>query len=409
MLTIVCTKCGTPLIKKGMHHNDKQRYHCTECGLKSVNYDIVNSDDIVKTELQETIDGPNWDIVSTSSEIRTLDQLIKYCRVDLDEWEIKKHTVNSWGSKKNESFQVKAWLSQKVDSFNPKQEIDYFNKIAKNAPTYPKIKYKKASDSQILAEVNIPDIHFGQQSRKKETGDKNYNIVEAQETLIDCINSFCVDLEKHDDLSKILVIIGNDFYNVNSQANTTLAGTQQAEDDRWKKTFCKGWELWVIVIDMLGQLAPVEVKIIPGNHDEERVFYLGETLRAWYSKSDDVDIDNGHMDRKYFQWGKILLGFTHGHKEIKNYLPQLMATEQPQMWADTYWREWRTGHLHHHKKTVFQVIDELQGVGITVLPSLAPTDDWHSGKGYTSMKRAILTLWGKENGKEAEYYYNAKR
>jgi len=408
MLVLTCKKCGGLLVKKGVHGNDKQRYLCTSCGFRSVEYDIVNSDEVQQPELNTTYDGPDLNIVSTSSEIRTLEQLIKYCRVDLDKWMIKKHTVNSWGNKKSESFQVKAWLTEKVIDFDVNKEIEYFNKIAKNAPVYPKIKYSDDKESGNMLEISLYDHHFGQLSWGEETGGDNYDVKIAEKLALDCIGYFANEY-KDIQLDKILIVAGNDFYNCDNSLNQTFGGTPQSEDDRWQKTYTKGWELWVKIIDILQQLAPVEVKCISGNHDQEKIYYMGETLRAWYNKCDNVVIDNAPTARKYFKFGNVLLGFTHGHKEVKGSLVNIMATEKPIEWSETRFREWHKGHLHHNKAHIVNYIDESHGVREEIFPSLVPLDDWHAGKGYNSLRQSIAILWNKETGKKRKSFYTVDK
>lgn len=405
MLVIVCKQCGNLVSKKGMHDvTKKQRYKCNDCGYKSVDYDIVNFSDLKNVNLHQTIDGPDLSIVSTSSDIRTLDQLLKYCKVDLNIWHVKKHSVNSWGSAKNENFQVKAWLTEKHNGINIKDEIDYFNQICNKSPVYPTIYFKDKKQLNNMLEISLYDHHFGQLSWSEETGGENYNIKEAENLALDCTEYF-INEYRNDDFECILLIIGNDFFNCNNSINTTMAGTLQSEDDRWQKTYTRGWELWVKIIDMLQQIAPVEIKIIHGNHDEEKIYYLGETLRAWYNNCNNVTIDNSPRSRKYFKWGNTLLGYTHGHKEVKGSLVNIMATEMPIEWSETKFREWKKGHLHHRKAHLVNYIDESHGVREEIMPSLVPLDDWHAGKGYNALRQSIATVYNKEKGKTKMSFY----
>ena len=42
-------------------------------------------------------------------------------------------------------------------------------------------------------------------------------------------------------------------------------------------------------IDYLAQFAPVDVVVVQGNHDFERMFYVGEVLDAMYHKNKNVN------------------------------------------------------------------------------------------------------------------------
>jgi hypothetical protein len=82
---------------------------------------------------------------------------------------------------------------------------------------------------------------------------------------------------------------------------------------------------------MCVQVAPVDVLIVPGNHDRERMFYAGAALECWYHGSPNVLVDNGAQLRKYYSLGKNLIGFTHGSEEKFTMLPGIMAHEVPQL------------------------------------------------------------------------------
>jgi DNA repair exonuclease SbcCD nuclease subunit len=205
-------------------------------------------------------------------------------------------------------------------------------------------------------------------------------------------------------IQRIVIAVGNDLFNVDGADEMTTAGTPQMEDSRWQNTFKKGCSLLKEVIGQLAIDLPVDVLIIPGNHDSERSFYLGEFLSAFFKDHPNVSIDNTPTLRKYYKFGETLIGYTHGDKEKKDQLPLLMATECKEDWANTSFKEYHLGHLHK------EMDDEIMGVKIRTLSSLAPADAWHSSKGYVgSIRGARAFLYHVDNGLEAQYYYNLKK
>ncbi len=247
-----------------------------------------------------------------------------------------------------------------------------------------------------LLEVSIFDLHLGKLAWKPESG-ADYDLkisqtgfCEALETLIERSKGFPIE--------RVVFPIGNDYFNVDGMANETTAGTPQREDGRWQKSFVLGRKLMVNAINRLREIAPVDVVMVPGNHDVERVFYLGDSLSGWFSQTDDVTVDNSPMARKYYQYGKNLIGFTHGKEEKHVNLPLIMATEEPEKWASTVWREFHIGHYHHKKDIHFQPVNEHQGIRIRQIPSLCPADDWHRLKGYGSLRAAEVYVWGRNDG-----------
>lgn len=392
-----CPYCGSNHTGIKEYLGNKNRYQCFDCKKTWTKSEKADPSSSKIPNIITEADGPNLNIVSKSTDIRTLEQLLAYTRVDLSIWEVQKHTVNMWGNEDNPNFQVKAWLKKRDDTVNMRDEIEEFKADAKKyAPKYPKIKYEK-KDSGNLLEISIFDHHFGQLSWGDETGGSHYDIKIAERLALDAVSSVLSDAA-HYNIERILLPVGNDFFNVNGMLNTTVAGTPQSEDDRWKKTFTNGRRLWVKIIEMCMQVAPVDVLIIPGNHDEERVYYLGETLYAWFNNCEDVSVDNGPHNRKIYEWGKCAIGFTHGDKEVKGTLVNIMSTTWPMIWARTKYREWHKGHLHAAKAHAFQILDEFHGVREWVLPSLVALDDWHAGKGYSALRQTMAMIWNKERG-----------
>jgi predicted phosphodiesterase len=156
----------------------------------------------------------------------------------------------------------------------------------------------------------------------------------------------------------------------------------------------------VTAIDYLSSFAPVDVIVVQGNHDFERMFYIGEVIESWYKDYEGVTVDNGYESRKYYQYGKNMLMFTHGDKEKPSEMPLLMATENPIMFAACPNREVHCGHLHR------EIVNTYQGVKVRFLPSICTNDAWHRSKGYKAPREAQAYIWNKEKGCEGYLQVN---
>jgi hypothetical protein len=156
---------------------------------------------------------------------------------------------------------------------------------------------------------------------------------------------------------------------------------------------------------MCSEIAPVDVILIPGNHDEERLFYLGDAISCWYNNNPNVTVDNRAIHRKYYQFGQNLIGFAHGADEKLHLLPMLMANDVPELWAQTKYREWHTGDKHRTNKLD---IAETGGVVVRVLRSLVEFDAWTFNQGYMGIKAAESFLWHPENGLIAQFQAEGK-
>ena len=152
-------------------------------------------------------------------------------------------------------------------------------------------------------------------------------------------------------------------------------------------------------------MAPVDILCVPGNHDREKLFCLGEVLRARFTHSQTIKVTNEPDPYQYYRWGKILLGFVHGenHGAInkRGELIGQMLSDRPVDCAETVWKEWHLGHYHSESEHVwkYRSVEHIRDFAIRVLPSLSSTDAWHRSSGYKSVLSAELHLYHKQKGR----------
>ena len=159
----------------------------------------------------------------------------------------------------------------------------------------------------------------------------------------------------------------------------------------------------VEAIDKCTTIAPVDVLVIPGNHDEERSFYMGEVLSAWYRSCPNVTVDNRAMKRKYYPYGVNLIGLTHGYYERLVNLSNIMPHEVPDLWAASKYREWHVRDKHH-KKDMHIITDEKIGMVIRILRSLSAPSTWAFDKGFIgSLRAGEGFMWHPSKGLIAQF------
>jgi hypothetical protein len=367
-------------------------------------------------------------IVQASKRIMSQEELMEAYNLNPDEWRVEKYIIRtSEGYRKDRSvswhvidgkvttgdvedtgkmlvvplYHMELRLIRKEEEIKARDAIENMIQEAKKfSPKYPTIHYIKHKDG-MLYEIAMPDIHFGRLTWHEESGE-DYDIKIA-DRIVKSVLSNLLQYTKNFEIDRILLPLGNDIFNTNNKDNTTVRGTPQQEDTRWQKTFRAGRRLATEMIDACTSIAPTDVLFIPGNHDEERVYYLGDALDCWYHNNKNVHIDNMAKSRKYYDYGKVLLGFTHGSGEMTKKLPNLMQFEVPQLWGNSLYREWHTGDKHHKMDFVLEV-DEQVGIVIRVLRSLVPADAWTFNHGFVGARRAAEAfLWHPENGLIAQF------
>lgn len=336
-----------------------------------------------------------------STRITTLAQLLELAKVDAAVWDVERCVVNKWevGAKDDDGniciaplIQVKAWLKRKHPLALTLTELrtgliaDIKAEVKRARPaTLP----RRYVDSGWLFEFSPFDLHMGKYTWDEETV-ANYDVDIAEDLFnasLDFLLSRALKLADGR-LSRVLCVFGNDVSHIDNMSGETTAGTRMDVDTRYIKVYRRICSIHRRAIDVLRQVAPVDVKIVPGNHDEVTSFHLGEILSTRYEGVRHVTVDNSPKKRKYYDFGVNLFGFTHGDAEKVSELPLLMAREEPQRWARCSSREWHIGHKHIAEKHSWREQDLFSDKGVRVrrLASLSAHDAWHTKHAYTDRR-----------------------
>ncbi len=307
----------------------------------------------------------------------SLDEVLTKCEINKNNWDVDDFNVKELASG---TFLWNVYFKKSKNC----QDVKDLLKNIIPAPFVEKNKYEEKENS-LLAEVNLADFHIGKLCWEEETGN-NYDIKTAVKIFRDAVDYKIFQLKKYP-IEKILFPVGNDFFQVDNLQNTTTAGTQQDVDSRYGKMFREGTKLIIETIERLQKIAPVDVMVTAGNHDKMSIFFLGEILEIYYQNNPNVSVDTSLLPRKYYKYGKNLLGFTHGNDIKLVDLPMIMAVETPKWWGETKYRFVKCGHFHHQK----MILNEVSGIIVEIMPSLTGTDSWHKNKGYTGNIRSAIT------------------
>ena len=342
------------------------------------------------TECEKDFREEKGTLTTRSANITSLEAALSYSKVDLTEWEVERHVINSWevtisgkrsSSKKDKTYtnyQVKVWLKRRQPTA-AENAVEQFRKLV--AAHVPKkfIRPPRIKSGGYLYELGITDIHLGKLAHSGETGWRNYDSKIAAADYRTATDALLARAPHGTE--EVLIILGNDQFNADNAASTTTAGTPQDCDGRFSKVYRLGVNLSIEAIEKALHIAPVRVVIVPGNHDHLTAWHLGEVLRAYFRNNKHVTVENEATPRKYVHFGTNLLGFTHGDRksELKA-LPNLMAREMRHVWNTVRHTEWHVGHFHSQK------LIEVAGVVVRTLSALCPPEAWHSENGYVGSR-----------------------
>ena len=312
------------------------------------------------------------------------------------------------GIDKSNIVSVKHWQNMSGDlrfSIVTKQQYgtsqndlleDIKSLIEKHSPEYPKIERTKGDH---LLVINPADIHIGKLAVALETGDE-YNTEIAYNRVLDGVTGL-ISKSQGFSIDRVLFCVGNDILHIDNVYNTTTAGTAQDADGKWWQHFEVALKLYVKCVEILRQVAPVDIVHSMSNHDYQSGFHLAQSLKAWFRNCSEIKVDAGVSHRKYYRFGRSLIGLEHGDGAKMQNLPLLMAQEQPEMWAKTKYRYWYLHHIHHKVKHKWVDAKDYIGVTVEYLRSPSSNDSWHSRKGYCSQKAIEGFIHEKNSGQVA--------
>ena len=251
-------------------------------------------------------------------------------------------------------------------------------------PFKPRSPYKTGD---CLVEISLPDLHIGK-----------FNPEEQRQDAIDCVNTLLSRLPSSARVDRFLLPVGNDLLNSDTNSGyTTTKGTPQFDVVEYQESFRRAWQLMVDIAERLAEIAPVDIVVVPGNHDEARAFYVGEVISAYFGANPNVSVDNEISFRKYYNYGATLIGFTHGDKEKPADLTTIMARERKKDYAYSEYTEWHLGHIHK-EMTLLKIVDDIQSTKIRFLPSICDEDTWHKSMGYNSLRDSHANVYSKTEG-----------
>ena len=326
------------------------------------------------------------------------------------------HDSSPWPNevvaKADEGFLTEELLRKKEERVLVNAERREYSRVKKDAEKYRRLDlYAKAIKAHFDygPSIDIPTIHIKDAKKPYSAlisptdfhwgkyatamyGD-GYNREVAEQRLFECTEKVIDQLLKRGRPEKIILGIGGDGLHIDNQSRGTTRGTPQDVDGNPTELAHTYVDLCRRYISFVAQVCPVQVFVVPGNHDYYTSALLRAALIGWFHKAENVEIVENLSTRQTFLYGKNLITFVHGDDgNVKDYA-SIIAGESPKMWGKSEQRFIFTGHLHTERE-----LPQFGNITVYRMPSLAGTDDWHHRKGYKSRKALIGYVLDKEDG-----------
>jgi len=220
-------------------------------------------------------------VVNTPDEIKTLEDLIKVCKIDTAVWNVDRYVQNYWGNKDTPYWQVKAFLSPKTEN---QQFTDRFEEfLTKYESRHVYIRPMRNGNTNACLLINKQDSHL---NKYDIYGD---NDIKARfESIESKFRNIILKATCTNNLEEIVYIVGSDEFN-SEWTDMTVKGTPQRNIMDYHTAFEEICEHEVRVInEMLINSQKVIIKYIPGNHDEYVGWHLIKWLQCYYRNQENL-------------------------------------------------------------------------------------------------------------------------
>jgi hypothetical protein len=380
------------------------------------NFELINMVDSIKSNVDENVNLNNTyksTIELNKDGSQTSDKLIKMSEndakdvkfllkehgYDIKSFELISARNNIWNSYSQKDGIQTLYSSKIVVKpvseyvWNEEDVKKLFESIRTNYKNKINITSKQYENNDNILVVPIADFHYNLLSDKYSTGN-DYNTEIAKIFYYYTLNDI-VSRVSNRRFEKVLFIVGNDFVNADNLSGTTTKLTPQDNNIEWFNAVRDATQLIIDGIDILTNIAPTDVVYVPSNHDLHTMFGIMQTVKAWYRNDEFVNIKDGFISpnpRKYYKYGKTLLGLSHDIK-VKDAL-KIFTSEAKDQWSDSTHMIWLLGHLHQ------EMIYDKQGyLEIMRLPTISGWSRWTNNSGYIqSDKRNQSFIINKERG-----------
>jgi hypothetical protein len=275
---------------------------------------------------------------------------------------------------------------------------EFVKGICEGQPPGPMAAESGSVDEDLLCVYPMGDPHFGMKAHAPEAGE-NFDLKIAERNtkgVVDRLVSAAPPAK-----TAILLNLGDFFHADDNSARTKQSGNPLDVDGRWHEVLkVGGWTMVHLVYRLLEKHENVLVYNERGNHDDVSAIAMAVALDMFFHGNPRVTVADPAAYYHFYEFGKNLLGFTHGDGAKENDLPSIMAHDEPEVWGRTKHRVFHRGHFHHDRSV------DLVGCTVETHRTLAATDAWHRKSGYRSKRDMKVITYHREYGEIARSRVN---
>ena len=283
------------------------------------------------------------------------------------------------------------WVKSKIDDSKLEETIRQFVlTLAEGVKGLaPLIEKPKLNRSDVMTVIPMGDPHFGLHAWHQDAGD-DFDLEIAERLTCNAIDRLIAS--SPDSETAMLLNLG-DMFHADNQKNVTNSGHQLDVDGRWAKVQQIGLRAMIYCLQqLLKKHTKVIFRINKGNHDGHSSYALALMISCYFHNEPRIEVDLSPAVSWYYQFGKVLIGSTHGDTIKGRDMLSIMAADKPVQWGESKFRYWYVGHVHHKE------VKEYHGGTVEYFRTLAARDAWHQGQGYRAGRDMCAIILHKEHG-----------
>lgn len=264
----------------------------------------------------------------------------------------------------------------------------------KGVPAMPFIPPQLTVDSDLATLITLTDCHVGMLAWGKETKAAPWDLEIAERVLTETFMRM-IDAAPNSALGIINQL--GDFLHFDSLMPLTPASGHVLDaDSRYQKVVQTVVRiLEKIILHALTKFERVQVYMHEGNHDPAGSVWLRVLFSRMFRDNPRVTVELSPNPYQAMEFGKVMLGFHHGHLAKKTKLPAVFSAMYAPMWGRTEYRYTHTGHYHEVQE------QEFPGMQVLQHPTIASPDAYAARSGYLSKRQAMSITYHKERGEIA--------
>lgn len=356
---------------RSTYRNRISKYHLRDLG-KTLPVDVAPGMEVASVSRTANAEG---DITSTS--IKTRKESGDQFTVPED-YLLERATYQTDG----DGNLTQSWLKLRADHQTIDGAMEALKAFADTIqpPTRPMLlKNPEEYSQELLNFFPLPDMHLGLFAWGAETLGQNWDLKTAMRVYKDVMKTV---MERSPAATKAVILGGGDLVHSDNMDNKTRkSGNALDVDSRYQKVVLAAIELMIYQVEIaLEKHETVEVRILPGNHDEHVAVAVTYAVWAWFRDEERVVIDKDPGDFWFMQWGTTMLAANHGHKTKITAMPSIMANRQRKMWGSSVHCYAHGFHIHHKNQFIF----EDGGAICETHQAPVAQDAYHAGGPYIS-------------------------